>query len=272
MERTIDRSSYRRSIRNEVKKEVIIKEKKFNYIQIFLNQIIVSLLIIVTILTEKYFDIDVLDKLISKYMAEGYSMQEVFNFAQNFLNIENLNSINVNASGDESEQLYFIASGEESVSGDSGETVFKTAVEGVNQMLDDAQYVKENYEFVIPADGTITSEFGCRISDNEIISSYHTGLDIAANTGTKIYAAHNGTVIMSKLFSTYGNCIMIQNGDLITVYAHCSSLNVTEGENVKKGDFIGKMGMTGNATGPHLHFEVKYKDRYINPKDILGDI
>lgn len=65
---------------------------------------------------------------------------------------------------------------------------------------------------------------------------------------------------------------MIENGDLVSVYAHCSSINVKEGQIVQKGEYIGNVGMTGNATGPHLHFEIRYKDRYIDPKDILGEI
>lgn len=274
MERTIDRTSYRRNAKNEIStvKEKEVKERKFSYIKIFLNQIIVSLLIIIAILTAKYFDISIIDEWIVKNMSEGYELKEILNLAKNMfsLNKDNINMINT--SGDESisGENFFSISGD--LSGDSGDNVFITAVEGINQMLDDAKFVKENYEFILPVNGVVTSDFGCRVSDDKIVSSYHTGLDIGANTGTRIYAAHAGTITMAENFSSYGKCIMIENGDLISVYAHCSSLNVSKGQKVNKGDFIGKVGMTGNATGPHLHLEIKYQGRFVDPKDIFGEI
>lgn len=272
MEKTIDRTSYRRNTRNEIavtKNEERINDNKFSYIKIFLNQIIVSLLIIVTLLTAKYFDITIIDEWISKNMGEGYALYEILNIVKTSLMF---NKNNIGISGDSGDG---IISGDNIFSGDnlnSGENGFITAVEGVNQMLEDAKFLKENFEFVVPVKGVVTSEFGCRVSDNELVSSYHTGLDIGANTGTKIYAAHDGIVTKAENFSTYGKCIIIENGDLSIVYAHCSSINIKKGASVSKGDFIGKVGMTGNATGPHLHLEIKYKGRYINPKDILGEI
>lgn len=267
MERTIDRTSYRRSARTEVRQEKVIEEKSFSYFKIFLNQIIVSLLIIIAMLTAKYFDIDIVDEWITKNMCGGYELNEVFGMAKNKFGFSNDSTKLISFSG---ENISGDTSGE---SGEiSGEIGLKMAVEGVNQMLNDADFVKENYDFIVPVKGTITSEFGCRVSDNKIVSSYHTGLDIGANSGTEIYAAHTGTVTMAQNNSSYGKCIMIENGDLVTMYAHCSSINVSEGQKVNKGDFIGKVGMTGNATGPHLHLEIRYQNRYINPKDILGEI
>lgn len=62
---------------------------------------------------------------------------------------------------------------------------------------------------------------------------------------------------------------MIQNGDLITVYAHCQKLFVKKGESVSQGKCIASVGMTGNATGPHLHFEIRYEGRYIDPEEVI---
>ncbi len=154
----------------------------------------------------------------------------------------------------------------------SGEKILQSAVEGVNQMADDAIYIKSNYNIIAPLKGTITSHFGSRISDNVIVSSYHTGLDIAANTGTNIIAAHDGTVTLAQKYSTYGNCIIIENGSLKTLYAHCSSINVKKGQKINQSEVIGKVGMTGNATGPHLHFEIRLDGRFVNPEDVLGEI
>lgn len=271
MERTIDRTSYRRSARYETKKVNEGNEKNFSYIKILLNQIIVSLLIIISILTLRYFDISIVDNWLNENMSQGYRISELFGVVKNKLNLfEKTNANLMEISGDMLATVSGDVSGE---SGDvSGDLELISAVEGVNQLLDDAEFVKNNYELVLPVSGTVTSNFGCRVADNNMISSYHTGIDIGANTGTAIYAAHTGKVTMAKTFSSYGKCIMIEDGDLKTVYAHCSSINVSEGQNVNKGDLIGKVGMTGNATGPHLHLEIRYQGRFINPADVFGDI
>ncbi len=113
-------------------------------------------------------------------------------------------------------------------------------------------------EYQWPAEGVITSLFGKRNVD--IGSSNHKGVDIANASGTEVYAADGGTVIYASYSggSGYGNLIKIQhdNGD-VTYYAHLSKILVEEGDKVAQGDLIGKMGATGRASGPHLHFEVR---------------
>lgn len=155
------------------------------------------------------------------------------------------------------------------ISGDNKVTNYKEAVEGMNQMLEDVKYINDNYETIIPVIGTITSEFGVRNSSNPIVSKYHSGLDIAANTGTQILAAMDGNVIEVGNDTYLGKYFKIQKEDIIMSYAHCSKILVKKGDNIKKGSLIAYVGNTGNSTGPHLHFEVTYKNRLINPKDIL---
>lgn len=270
MERTIDRTSYRRSNR-EYKDSNVYRlhekqTKKFRYLNVFLNQIIISLLIILLILVIDYFDITVAKEWIVTNFSNGYEFSEVFSLIKSrFENNMVFKSGDIDYDSGEN-------SGDILLDVVSGEKVFQTAVEGINQMSEDAKFIKENYDFILPLKGIVTSEFGCRVSTNNLVSSYHTGLDIAANTGTSIVAAHNGKVTLARTFSSYGKSIMVEDGDLVTVYAHCSSINIKEGQNVNKGDLIGKVGMTGNATGPHLHFEIRYEDRFVNPKDVLGEI
>lgn len=146
---------------------------------------------------------------------------------------------------------------------------FETAVEGINQMSEDAKYINKNYKLIVPVIGTITSEFGVRNSNNPIVSAYHSGLDIAANTGTQILSAIDGEVLEASTDTYYGKYLKIKKDDIVIIYAHCSKLLVKTGEKVKKGELIAYVGNTGNSTGPHLHFEVKYKDRLVNPLDIL---
>ena len=132
----------------------------------------------------------------------------------------------------------------------------------------DIEYVKENYDFTLPVKGTVTSRYGTR-EETEVVSANHAGIDIGANTGTAIYAAMDGTVTVASSEGEYGKHIDIEDGDVLTRYAHCSKLLVKEGEKVKQGDKIAEVGSTGNSTGPHLHFEIRRENRTINPEKIL---
>ncbi len=115
--------------------------------------------------------------------------------------------------------------------------------------------------FVMPTSGTLTSKFGSRWGRT------HAGIDLAAKEGTPIYAADNGVVTESAHKNNgYGKLITIDHGNgYITFYAHCSSLLVSEGDVVAKGDLIGRVGNTGRSTGPHLHFEIRKDGTAQNP-------
>ena len=143
------------------------------------------------------------------------------------------------------------------------------ATENKSQMEIDAEYIKQNCSIIQPIEGVITSRFGDR-EPTEIISAFHQGIDIGAETGTSIHAAMEGTVIAASYAGDYGNHIKIQNGEVVTVYAHCSELNVCVGDYVKQGQEIGKVGATGKVTGPHLHFELRRENRYVNPDMVLN--
>lgn len=118
-----------------------------------------------------------------------------------------------------------------------------------------------------PITGTITSRFGNRES---IRTHNHTGLDIAAPYGTEIKAAAGGTVTWSGYKGSYGNLVIIDCGNGVEIYyGHCSKLNVKEGQEVKAGDIIGKVGSTGNSTGNHLHFEIRVNGTRVNPQNYI---
>lgn len=109
-----------------------------------------------------------------------------------------------------------------------------------------------------PVDGGyLISKFGPRDS------GFHDGLDIAAITGTKVYSAHDGVVVYSdNELSGYGELVIIKSiSSLITIYAHNSRRLVKVGQQVRAGEAIAEVGQTGHAEGPHLHFEVRVKDR-----------
>ena len=91
-------------------------------------------------------------------------------------------------------------------------------------------------------------------------------MDIGASTGTTIVAANGGTVLSAGWNGGYGLCIIIDHGGgITTLYAHCSSIYVSSGQSVSRGQQIGAVGDTGNVTGPHLHFEVRVNGAYVDP-------
>ncbi|MCD8311699.1 MAG: peptidoglycan DD-metalloendopeptidase family protein [Firmicutes bacterium] len=113
---------------------------------------------------------------------------------------------------------------------------------------------------------TITSYFGARPDPFTGAASNHGAIDIYAPSGTDIYAAASGTVILSQSYSTYGNCIIIDHGNgIFTLYAHASKLLVSVGDTVTQGQVIAYVGMTGRATGYHLHFEVRLGSTRVDP-------
>lgn len=115
-------------------------------------------------------------------------------------------------------------------------------------------------DFIRPYSGTVSSRFGARSSGN------HTGVDFCGNVGDSIVAADSGTVIFSGWSGGYGNIIKIDhNNGYVTYYAHCSELYANVGDVVQKGDVIAAVGSTGNSTGPHVHFEIRYGGDYLDP-------
>lgn len=130
-------------------------------------------------------------------------------------------------------------------------------------------------EFVLPVSGRLTTAFAqIRYVNNELSSSRHSGIDLAAPTGTPVQAPNNGKVTLAApgLLST-GNTIVIDHGmGLFTSYYHLNTMNVTVGQSVNKGDIIGTVGSTGFSTGAHLHYAVSIYNTYVNPYQPLAGI
>ena len=133
----------------------------------------------------------------------------------------------------------------------------------------DVEYIKNNVSFITPIYGQISSTFGWRTPTSVNVPKYHTGLDIAATTGTVIKSATDGEVILSSKEGDYGKHLEIEIGELLIIYAHCSKLYLSKGDLVKQGQEIAEVGSTGNSTGPHLHFEIRRQGRYIDPQLII---
>ena len=111
-----------------------------------------------------------------------------------------------------------------------------------------------------------------RIFNGKPASQPHTGVDYATPIGSSVLAVASGTVMMAEDMFFEGNAVFIDHGDgLISMYFHLSDIKVTVGEEVKRGDTLGRVGSTGRATGPHLFFGIRWHDARIDPKFVLED-
>lgn len=120
--------------------------------------------------------------------------------------------------------------------------------------------------FLLPTQGPISSPFGLKRFFNEQARRPHSGIDIAAARGSDIIAPADGQIILTGNFFFNGNSIFIDHGQgLITLYCHMDQLESKIGDKVKAGDVIGKVGSTGRATGPHLHWTVSLNNSRIEP-------
>ena len=128
--------------------------------------------------------------------------------------------------------------------------------------------------FAWPVTGRISTLFGSqRIYRNGEAGSYHSGIDIARATGTEVRAPADGVVILAadRPFTLEGNLLMLDHGmGLNSAFLHLSRIDVKPGEHVTKGQPVGAVGMTGRATGPHLHWSLRWNDAKLDPMLIAG--
>ncbi len=125
-------------------------------------------------------------------------------------------------------------------------------------------------QFYRPIPGAITSAFGYRMHPIFHVRKMHTGVDMHGGMGTPIHAVAAGTVVSAGTRGGYGKCVVISHGgNLSTLYAHQSTILVSVGQKVTRGQVIGEVGSTGYSTGPHLHFEVRVGGSPVNPTTYL---
>lgn len=127
------------------------------------------------------------------------------------------------------------------------------------------------FAFPCPGYKRISDEYGNRIHPILGTQQFHNGVDLAASSGTPIYAAYDGDVVAATYSGSMGNYIMIDHGSgLYTIYMHCSALYVSKGQTVYKGQNIAAVGSTGRSTGPHLHFSVRLNGSYVSPWNYIS--
>ncbi len=132
------------------------------------------------------------------------------------------------------------------------------------------KYTGGKFIWPVPASSRITSQYGYRIHPVYKTKKFHSGIDIGAPYGVDILAAADGTVTLATTNGGYGKCIIINHGSgITTLYGHNSTLLVSVGNKVTKGQVIAKAGSTGVSTGPHLHFEVRINGSTTDPMQYL---
>ncbi|MEN2776165.1 murein hydrolase activator EnvC family protein [Acetivibrio clariflavus] len=145
-------------------------------------------------------------------------------------------------------------------------------VNQIKNLQKSGAYAGGSMTWPCPSSKTISSYYGNRL--HPILKKYkmHTGIDISAKQGASIVAANKGTVIMAGWQNGYGYTVVIDHGGgITTLYAHCSKILVSVGQNVKAGETIAKVGSTGMSTGPHLHFEVRKNGATTNPLNYVSN-
>jgi len=131
----------------------------------------------------------------------------------------------------------------------------------------DFEFSEGIFLWPLPAKNTrVTSQFGMRVHPVTGEVKGHLGTDLAAATGTNVYAIDDGKVIRASEYGTGGEAVFIQHkSNVVSMYLHLSEYKVRKGDNVKKGDIIALSGATGRVTGPHLHFQIEVNGTPVDP-------
>jgi murein DD-endopeptidase MepM/ murein hydrolase activator NlpD len=123
-----------------------------------------------------------------------------------------------------------------------------------------------------PVRGAVNSEYGTRLSPWTKAPEFHSGMDIRAERGTRVYAPAGGTVTHAGSHAEYGLTVIIDHGnDIRSIYGHLSRIGLSLGQRVERGAEIGSTGNTGRSSGPHLHYEILVKGQTVNPRAYLWD-
>lgn len=256
------------------------KKKDIKLLKKMIIQILVCMvlyLIVYTIQNNSYvFSEDFINKA-NEILSYDTNFSEIYNNLKNgilsLLPKENNEVVNVeennNTQNEQNNELQNSIGGAVEENSNEVNTEEIEPKQELSQTEQDIINVKNTTTFIKPVEGVISSKFGNRETATGNVPKNHTGTDIAANLGTKIKSATNGEVVLASEEGDYGKHLKIQIGEVSIIYAHCNNLYVKQGDMVVQGQEIAEVGSTGNSTGPHLHFEIRYQERKIDPESIL---
>ncbi len=157
---------------------------------------------------------------------------------------------------------------EEAVAASTGvETEVEGWAEEVFSVIPTEEHVSVFAEFQAPLTGTVSSGYGYRNDPFTGVTRYHKGVDVAVSEGTEVRAAASGTVTASEYSGIGGHYIVLSHGNgTESYYGHLQTRTVSVGDRVEQGEIIGLSGKTGRVTGPHLHFQLSYNNRTVDPE------
>lgn len=256
------------------------KKKDIKLLKKMIIQILVCMvlyLVVYTIQNNSYvFSEDFINKA-NEILSYDTNFNEIYNNIKNgifsLLQKENNETVNVdennNTQNEQNNELQNAIGGAVEENSNEVNTEEVEQKQELSQTEQDIINIKNTTTFIKPVEGVISSKFGNRETATGDVPKNHTGTDIAANLGTKIKSATNGEVVLASEEGDYGKHLKIQIGDVSIIYAHCNNLYVKQGDMVVQGQEIAEVGSTGNSTGPHLHFEIRYQERKIDPESIL---
>ena len=259
---------------NESSNKKDIKLLKKMIIQILICVLIYMVIYIIQN-SQFIFSEDFLKK-VNEILSYDMNFNEIYtncsNYIMQFINKEDKKNEENTVEGNNNENT----NNELAIGGANEEIIEKTQQEEAEQIEEnltqeekDINAIKQTTSFIKPIEGTITSAFGNRNPTTATVPTNHTGTDIAANLGTKIKSATDGEVVLNSEEGDFGKHLKIQIGEVSIIYAHCNALYVNQGDKVVQGQEIAEVGSTGNSTGPHLHFEIRYQERTVDPQKIL---
>ena len=256
------------------------KKKDIKLLKKMIIQILVCMvlyLIVYTIQNNSYvFSEDFINKA-NEILSYDTNFSEIYNNLKNgifsLLPKENNEVVNVeennNTQNEQNNELQNSIGGAVEENSNEINTEEIEPKQELSQTEQDIINVKNTTTFIKPVEGVISSKFGNRETATGNVPKNHTGTDIAANLGTKIKSATKGEVVLASEEGDYGKHLKIQIGEVSIIYAHCNNLYVKQGDMVVQGQEIAEVGSTGNSTGPHLHFEIRYQERKVDPESIL---
>ena len=262
---------YRRNHRNVNMTNHEVKTKTYLGSKIVLEMLILLLLavIVFAIKNREYIFTQEFLANISEY---NVNLTEKFDFVKEFLGDENVSDDTIFIKENEEVQEQNQAEVQENIQEqvqDNPNPTEEVQQESQQSLIQGSDNFKNEYSFIRPIEGTVTSRFGSRESKYQNVSGNHTGIDISASSGTEIKSVMDGVVSQVSTKGDYGNHVKITHNNVDTLYAHCQDILVLEGQVVSQGDVIATVGSTGNSTGPHLHFEVRVDGECINPDEII---
>lgn len=235
--------------------------------QIFICLLVYAVFYVTT--NREYFLSNEFREKADKFMSQNEILNNTYNYimgyVDNFFNINEENSKEAEESSQtENTDLQKQNQSETENNNDTGKTVeSEQNIGGSNESFEeeapktqeeiDVEEIKKKITFIVPVEGTISSTFGWRNPTTATVPKYHTGLDLAASTGTIIKSATDGVVTMVSSYGDYGKHYRIQNDDVTIIYAHCSKLYLNEGDKVIQGQEIAEVGSTRKFNSDHIY-------------------